>query len=515
MTDTDGGIREMVKGAGVVYAGLIAEMFVAFLAQLLAARYLSVSDFGGITTGVALLNIGAVLGSLGLGYGMTRYFPRVEKKKRGAVARASYLLSVPVSLILGVLVVLNAEFIASSIFGDPAVSLSISVFGAAIPFAATLRVTIGAIRGQKVSRYRVYIENFTRPVVRFTLILATVLFGLGQIGVAGAYAASYVVGVLLAIYLLVRNLPEITSGWSLETTLSREVLGYSLPFVITGTTGFIYRSIDIFLILYFLDSASVGVYGVAYAAARLILMFSTAFNFLSSPVSSEVESEGGIRATVEMNRSLLRWLVILSVPAMVPLLFFPAEFISTVYRPRYAEGAVVLSVLVIGFAVHNAVSIQGSILEALGKSRLPAVNNMICATVNVGANLVLIPRFGIEGAAVATVLSYLLMDFLLSMEVWYLTETALITRKVLAPVGISIPLLGLTWAISSHIPGTLPWLILLGATFGVVFILATVLLSGVEPEELMLLRSAEERFGIDLGPILRFAEAFERENHST
>jgi O-antigen/teichoic acid export membrane protein len=58
--DQDQAIRDVVKGAGVVYGGLLVEVVIAFVAQVIAARYLSVSGFGGLTTGTSLVNIGAV-----------------------------------------------------------------------------------------------------------------------------------------------------------------------------------------------------------------------------------------------------------------------------------------------------------------------------------------------------------------------------------------------------------------------------------------------------------------------
>lgn len=507
---TDQAIRDIVKGAGVVYGGLLIEIVIAFLAQVLAARYLSVSDFGGVTTGVALLNIGAIVGSLGLGRGMTRYFPRVGPDERAEIARGAYLLSVPVALAVGAIVTINAGFIAASVFGDPTVKPSVRIFGAVIPFAAALQVTIGAIRGQKISRYQVYVENILRPVVRFSLVITAVLWGAGQTGFASAYAVPYVVSALFAIVLFLRALPETINDWSIDISLTRAVVRYSLPFILSGAAGFVYRSADIFLIIYYIDSGAVGTYGVAYAAARLLMLFSSAFNFLGAPVSSELESGRGIGEAVRVNYSLLRWLAVLSIPALVPFLFFPGEFISAIYGPRYADGAITLTILAVGFAIHNVLSAQGNILEALGRSRLIAFNSGVSATTNVAINVALIPQIGIEGAAIATAASYILMDLLLVGEVWYLTDENPLTRKVIAPMVLALPLLGATWLISPLIPGTLPWLVFLGAVFAAVYMLAITLVLGVESEEVMLVRSVEEQYGVNLGPVIWIAERYSK-----
>jgi len=501
--DQDQAIRDVVKGAGVVYGGLLVEVVIAFVAQVIAARYLSVSGFGGLTTGTSLVNIGAVVASLGMAGGLTRYLPRSSEATKRALVRTGLALSVPIALALGVGISARAEFIAGNVFGDPTVEPSIFIFGLAIPFATVLKVAIGGIRGQKQSRYRVYVENFIRPLTRIVLVVVAVTAGLEQIGIAAAYAIPYAVGAVTAIWYLTRTLPGIFSGTTVRSDCTLEMTRYSLPFVVSGAAGFLYRSIDIFLILYFLDSQAVGMYGVAYAAARLILMFSTAFNFLGAPVASELEANDGVREMLSVHHSVLRWLVIVSIPTLVPFVLFPAEFISTVYKPEYADGATSLIVLALGFAVHNVLDAHTNLLQALGRSKEIAFNNISAALVNVGLNVVLIPEIGILGAAIATVVSYFLVDFLMVLEVRYHVGRFPFGLSVTKPAIVALPLLaGATLVRASDLVSwRFSWIVLFTVAFGLIYLVAVLGTLGLRPEEVMLVRSIEERYDIDLGPI--------------
>jgi len=181
MSDTDQAIRDVVKGASIVYIGLFAELFIALVAQILAARYLSVSDFGGITTGTALLDIGSIIGGLGLASGLTRYLPRVDDKEKRSLATAAVVVTAVVSFALGATVTLNASSIAREVFGDSSVASSIRIFGAAIPFAALLNVSIGGIRGEKQSLYRVYVKNLVHPVARVVLVILRLVMDSGRL----------------------------------------------------------------------------------------------------------------------------------------------------------------------------------------------------------------------------------------------------------------------------------------------------------------------------------------------
>lgn len=497
--DRDQALRDIMKGASVVYAGLVIEMAVAFLAQWLAARHLSVSNFGGITTGVALLNVGAILGSLGLGRGLTRYLPRFDEDDQRRLSQVAYLIAVPNAIVLAAVVALNAEFIAVEMFGDATVTPSLRIFGAAIPFAAILSVSIGGIRGRKVPIYRVYIENLLRPLSRFGLVAGAVAYGLGQAGVALAYAIPYALGAVFALLLFSRTIQGLCSPqrFDVDLGLSRDLLEYSAPFVISRSAGFIYRSADIFLLLYFLDSDAVGIYGVAYAVARLMLMFSTAFNFLGAPVASELESERDLSDLLTVQYSVLRWLVIASVPLIVPFAFFASDFIAVVYGTRYAAGGSALAVLTVGFAVHNVFSAQNNLMEALGKSSELAFNSVVGAVLNIMLNLYMIPRYGVIGAALATVAAYLVMDTMVLGELFHYTGEVVLARRVLTPVLVALPLLAGTWWLSPQVPGTLPWITLVSGFFGLVYLIGIVSILGFNKDEVMLIKSAQERYGLN------------------
>lgn len=506
-------LRDLFKGASIVYVGLVVEIGIAFLAQLIAARYLSLSGFGGVTTGAALVNLGSILGTLGLSQGLTRYFPRLTEAEKRTLLRIAYAVVVPVSLALSVAIVLNAETIASGVFGDGSVAVSIRIFGAAIPFSAVMTLSVGGIRGQERSAYRVVVKNFLHPLSRLVLVIAATAYGLDQAGYAMAYAVPYAIAGVAGTVLLVKTLPGVLGGAPTGTDarkLTREVLDYSLPFTVTSASGYIYRNADIFLLLYFLDSSAVGVYGVAYAAARLILMFSTAMNFLGTPVASELEKEGGWADSVSMYESTLRWLLLASVPALMPLVVFPAEFISELYRPEYAAGALALTILACGFAVHNVFTSFGSVLRAGGKSRPLAFNSILGAALNIGLNLYLIPRYGVTGAAIATFAAYGFMDFLRLFELKYYAGTTPLSRRQLPPILLGLPSFGAVWFVRDSIPAGFHWLVVTTILFGLAYWCLVVVVAGLEPEDVMLVESAVEKYDLSIGLLEPLIDRFEK-----
>lgn len=496
----DDAVRDVLRGAGIVYIGLVLEMGLAFVAQRFAAVYLSVDGFGNLISGTAVLDIGAVIAGLGFASGLARYLPRVDRGQQRPLAKYALALVIPASLVVTIPMVVFSDFIAANVFDEPALTTSLRVFSAAIPFAALMNLGIGGTRGQKISRFRVYVKNILHPGTRFGLIIVAVIIGADEIGYSFGYALPFVVGGVVAILIFWKNLPNASDSQGAKNVFP-EFFRYSLPFTVSGLSSFVYRSLDIFLLLYFIGSRAVGAYAVAYAFAHLISMFSTAFSYLSTPVSSQLESDDRISEAISVQTTIARWTTIATIVVLVPMIFFAAEFLRFIYRPAYATAAPTLAVLVVGFGLKNILQTHGPIIEALGKSKLNALNTASAATVNTVTNLLLIPTFGIFGAAIATTISYITLGVLATVEVKYYTGETTVTRPVMEPILIAAPLTAIAIPLFRQIPSSLLWTFGASVAFVLTYISTVVVTVGFKPDDVMVIRSIEHKYGIPLGPL--------------
>jgi O-antigen/teichoic acid export membrane protein len=496
----DDAVRNVLKGAGVVYGGLLLEMALAFAAQRFAAVHLSLESFGNLLSGTAVLDIGATLAGLGLGSGLVRYLPRVDDPTKRALAEYTLVVSVVSSLLVSVALYTAADFVATVLFDTPSFATSFRVFAAVIPFSVLLSVGVGGVRGQKVSRYRVYVKNVAQPGTRFLLVMIAVVVGAGELGFLAGYAGAFVVPAILAVLLFWWTLPSERDHGNART-LAPEFLGYSLPLTVGQLASFLYRSVDVFLLLYFVGSESVAAYGVAYALAQLIGAFSTAFSYLSDPVSSQLEADDRIDEALSVQRTVARWLVIVSIGAAVPMAVYAADFIRLVYRPAYAVAGPALAVLAVGFALKNVLLTHGSIVDALGRSKLAAFNTTAAGVANLAANLVLIPRYGALGAGIATTLSFAVLGVLPTVEVWYLTGETALSRDALAPALLAVPVTAVAVPGMLAVPRTLLWTLATSALFAVGYAVAVVVVLGFSETDVMVVRSIEAEYDVPLGPL--------------
>lgn len=494
LTENDA-VREILKGAGVVYAGLIIEKLLAFGAQRFAAVYLSVGAFGSLISGTALLDVAGILGSVGFSAGFARYLPRVDSDQQRPLTKYALMTVLPVAILLAIVIFLFADVIAGQVFGEPGLTTTFRVFGVVVPFAVLLNLGVGGVRGMKLPRYRVYVKNLIQPGLRFGLIAAAVVVGAGELGFVAGYAIPFIIAGGVAIGLFWHSLPTDSNSEGARKTFP-EFFRYSFPFVINKLSSFLYRSTDIFLILYFIGDSAVGEYVVAYALAQLLAMFSTAFDFLSTPISSQLEKDDRIKEILTVQKTITRWGTIVTVAATIPLALFSSDLLQLIYRPAYASAETAMVILLVGFALRNTFLPHAPILGALGRSKLIALNNVLAGTANISANVVLIPHYGITGAAFATMLSYTVLSALQAGEVRYFTGQTTLTRKLVTPILLGALLTGLTTPVAQLIPGTLLWTFGTSAVLASVYPILVVIVTGLTQTDVMAIRSIERRLGI-------------------
>jgi O-antigen/teichoic acid export membrane protein len=340
------------------------------------------------------------------------------------------------------------------------------------------------------------------------IISVVAIYGLGEIGFLAGYAVPYAVVGVVSTYLFTKALPGFNVIGRTDWKTVKELVDFSLPISVSNATGFVIRSSDIFLVLYFLSNEAVGAYGVVYSLSQLVRMFSTAFNFLGMPVASKLESDENLSDALRVNESILRWLAVLSAPAVFPMLVYPEFIISFIYGQDYTAGSAALVVLASGFAIHNVFSPNRSLLTATGHTKTMMGNNIVTSALNLILNLVLIPQYGVLGAAIATIAAYLFRDAVVVLELRVFTGKFTVTSRVINPILIAIPTIAVMGYFALEIEATVYSLILLTTCTSVIYVALVIVILGIMPEEQMLVDSVEEKYGISFWIIDKIVDRF-------
>jgi len=259
--------------------------------------------------------------------------------------------------------------------------------------------------------------------------------GFGAIGLAIGYNLAFVIGGLIAFFLFVRD-----GRFRIRSLLTvsdrdryRELLTFSAPLAISASFNLVTRNSDRFLLGVFDTSSAVGIYDVVFLVSQFMLFFGPVLNYLFQPIVAEYDAEDDLQRMNKLYTIVTRWLVILTFPIFALIVLFPEGMLGTLFGAEYRQGALSLIFLSGGYFIGRFFGLSGSFLTAMGETRVVMHISGATAALNLGLNIVLIPIYGIVGAALATALSVILNAILQIGYVYRSNNMHPFTRPLLVP----------------------------------------------------------------------------------
>jgi O-antigen/teichoic acid export membrane protein len=224
------------------------------------------------------------------------------------------------------------------------------------------------------------------------------------------------------------------------------------------------------------------------------------------PILSELHAENRSGELRRLYTVVTKWVFLGTLPLFMLFVLLPSEIISVTFGAKYAEAGLTLAILAVGFFSHTLVGPNENTLKSIGATRRVMYDNATAAGVNIVLNIVLVPTYGIVGAAVGTSVAYVVLNILYTYHAYELAGVQPFSAAMVKP-GFGGVVLGIVvYIVATTLFTVTPFLLVgISAIYGILYVPLVLALGGIEREEVMLVMSFEERFGIDLGPLKRIA----------
>lgn len=216
---------------------------------------------------------------------------------------------------------------------------------------------------------------------------------------------------LICLYILRRRaLPKISVPDKKYFFL---ILRKSFPFALILISTFLYNRLDGVMIGYMLEDGErqAGYYAAAYRLYDAATMLTFLFIGLLYPMFSKMLSRNEQPAELYQFGSILLW--ILSLVILLVFILFPAEIMNLLYREPGPDAAMVLMLLGTAFVFKSIFNLSGAYLLAFGDLRIMNIILLAGLIVNFTVNLIFIPKMGIIGACIATLITQFMVAILL------------------------------------------------------------------------------------------------------
>lgn len=311
-----------------------------------------------------------------------------------------------------------------------------------LPQAVNLR---WALMGRQ-EMSRVAVGQLVAQAVFAMLVVALVRNPAGLLLVAGARLAGDVV---MVVY-FARRFALVHGGLRLPFSVAAPaaVLRPALTIGISRGLGLLMYNFDSLLLGFLAGAAQVGLYGVAYKPVTVAIALPATYFVGLFPLLSRSWKEGP-EAFSRLVRRSLRWSATVALPIGVGGTFLASPLIRFLFGAPYIDAVPALQLLCWSAVLVVLRGTHRWALQAAGLLRLDLVCASVAVVVNVALNLVLIPRYGIVGAAAATVAAEAVWLVAVSLSFhWRLMPAGL-----LAPLGratlAAVPMAGALWLASS------------------------------------------------------------------
>ena len=368
-----------------------------FATTVLAAHLLGATALGAGGVGLTTGTIAALIANGGLNISAI-YFLGRRPDQRAVIVGSSLTLGIVAATFAAVLVAAAAPRIAPEIFvldGAALVAASAILAASIVGFELTGSLLLGAGRRGAYLLIQA-IEGLG------SFVVAALVLGLGLRTAAGyvlSAALTFAAATGFAVATLVRAVP--LRGLGLDRGFAREALGLGLRGQIGNVLQFLNLRLDLLFVPIFADLRAAGIYLIAVRMSEVVSQIASAAGvFLFPAVSRE-----GIRETELTERAMRATL--LAVGGLGVLIAVPAQpLLSFFFGEDFATGSTALRITMIAMIPLAISRLLAGDLKGRGRPGLVSISAAAALIATVILDVTLIPRFGIEGAAVASVVAY-------------------------------------------------------------------------------------------------------------
>ncbi len=399
-------LKRLIKQSAIYGVGSIASPFIGFVMLPVYARFLTPSEYGILAVTTVAINFVAALASLGMNSGLIRfYFDYTEKKDKDQVVVSSLIFSFLASAVFAAILWLFSGPISSVVFDFDKGALYLKLILLIAVADTGIATCLAVLRAEE--RPAIYsVMTVLRLLLTFSLNIVFVV--VLKRNVQGVLEASLISGVLcyLVALVIVARGKALSFSWA----KTRQVLSFGVPLVPGNVASLVMTLSDRYFLQHYATLEDVGLYSVGFRiATALRIAFIEPFRVAWPPYMFSVLDKPDPK---EIYKKVLVYFTFVSVWAGLFLSVFAREALVVMATPAYYPGYKVVPLLALSYVLLGMCSILVAGIQISNKTRYSSYSFIAAACVSLCMNFLLVPRFGMMGAAAASVTAYAVLNVL-------------------------------------------------------------------------------------------------------
>ena len=502
---TPSGVREgltsVTKGTLLLLLATLCFVGLNFVARVIIVRTISPLEWDAFSFALALVGVVAAVGTLGLPSAVARSLPyAATDAERRSIVKGSLLVGGLAAVVASLALWLASPWISTL---APDLGPALQVFPIAAGTSVAMSLIAAIFQGyEDVTPNALFVQIVTPAL--FVVFLVAVLLahpkGLAYESAVLAYVAANIASLGLTVVYALRRLPLLLSAGPTAPGALGHLMRFAAPLFLVSLAGTLSGSGDT-LVLGVLHPGDVGTYSASLTLARLLQIGVGAASYIFLPVAARFLREKQTSAVAVVYVTVTKWMILFSLPLLLLFLFAPGRSLDFVYGATYSVTVLPLQITVVGAFLTTVFGPAGNAQVAFAQTRLLAVNSVASVLVDLALAFVLVPEYGMTGAAIAWAAATVTSTGLSLVELAVITSVHPFRPHFLVPLLVTALPVG---AVLFFLPFALPlWsLPVIGLAIAGVFVLAVLGTRSIDEGDRLLLRAVEGLFGRPL-PLLR------------
>jgi O-antigen/teichoic acid export membrane protein len=499
-------LTQIIKGAGIVFFGMVLGKIIGFFYTMIVAR-IGTEQFGLLNLGLSVVSLVVIFSLLGFDSGILRYIPyyhgKGDKSRIKGALTSSFRICLPLSIFLMAIVLIFSPYIAVSFFHNQKLIPILRIFALMIPFSVVTTLLLASFRAFRRVDYQVGLNEIAEKVIRLLTTFLLISWGFGILGATYSYLISIVLICIISLFILEKRVFPVFDKKIKSVYYFKELSSYSLPLMFANIMIFLIAWTDTLMLGYFRTASEVGIYNAAHSTAALIFILPTGIISLFLPILMGFYSNKRYNQIKKFHKTVSRWIFLFNFPVFLVLAIFPTQIIRIIFGREYTAAALPLAILVFGYILYSLAYTSSNIIGMAKKTGWILLITIILAASNILLNFLLIPLYGVNGAAVATSISYIIGSLFLLFFSYKLLKVWAMDKSFFKTFFTGLFSVGIMYLFIHYVLSPIPYsgflgVLYFGAIFSVFFVFyfaLLFLLRSFEREDIELFKKILNRLG--------------------
>lgn len=406
---SDERFSEILTGSAWALSALVIATGLGLAFSVLVARFYGAEMVGIVAVINSFLMLVTIFTVLGTNTSILRLIPehlaKYSPTSAFRVYRKTQYMVIGISMITAAVFFFGANLIAVKVFSKPHLSFYFALASVFIIFRSLMLLNTQAVRGLRLIRLFALMQVLPQTFNLLFLIAVGLLLPAGDVPVYAVLFGLALTGVIGLIIMEYAFKKMMRSHDMVHSVSRRTILSISLPMLMTATMMFLIAQTGVLILGMFRTEAEVGYYAIAVKLATLTAFVLQAVNSIAGPKFSELFYSNKLDELFHVAKKSAKLIFFTSSPILIGLIVLGKPILSMVFGREFSIAYPALVLLVIGQFINSISGSSGIFMNMTGNQNVFRNIMIIAAGLNIGLNLLLIPHFGMNGTAIAAMIS--------------------------------------------------------------------------------------------------------------